>query len=234
MVVTIFVNPTQFGPNEDLDAYPRDVQRDCDLLAAEGVDIVFLPEVDEIYPPGFATYVQVQGPITQVLCGKSRPGHFRGVTTVVSKLFHMVAPDRAYFGQKDAQQVAVISRMAKDLDFDLRIVVCPIVREIDGLAMSSRNVNLSPRHRADAVVLSKSIDEARQMIADGERNASVVARQIEARIGAVQDAGIDYVSVVDADTLADLETLEGEILIALAVKFDRTRLIDNARISVSI
>jgi pantoate--beta-alanine ligase len=232
VVASVFVNPTQFGPNEDLDAYPRNAQGDTQLMAGENVDIAFFPEAKEIYPRGFTTCVTVEGPITQVLCGKSRPTHFRGVTTVVTKLFHIVAPDRAYFGQKDAQQVAVIQQMVKDLDFDLQIVVCPIVREADGLAMSSRNTYLSPRHRADAVVLFKSLNEAQQMIDGGERRAAAVIRKMETCIGTVQDAVIDYIAIIDARTLVDLETMEGEILIALAVKFGKTRLIDNVRITV--
>ena len=231
VVVSIFVNPTQFGPNEDLDAYPRDAERDTALMLSEDVDIAFFPPAEEIYPRGFTTYVTVEGPMTHVLCAKSRPTHFRGVTTVVAKLFHLVTPDKAYFGQKDAQQVAVIQQMVKDLDFDLQVVVCPIKREADGLAMSSRNTYLSPRQRSDAVVLFQSLAEARQMIASGERSASAVARSIEKRIKPVQDAVIDYISVVDAETLADLERLEGKILIALAVKFGKTRLIDNISIN---
>jgi len=232
VVVSIFVNPTQFGPNEDLDAYPRDAERDTELLLSENVDIAFFPLAEEIYPRGFTTYVTVEGPMTQVLCAKSRPTHFRGVTTIVAKLFHLVSPDKAYFGQKDAQQVAVIQQMVKDLDFDLQVVACPIKRETDGLAMSSRNTYLSARQRADAVVLFQSLTEAQQMIAGGERSASAVVRSIETRIKPVQDAIIDYISVVDAKTLADMERLEGEILIALAVKFGKTRLIDNIRITI--
>ncbi len=232
VVVSIFVNPTQFGPNEDLDAYPRDARRDTELMQSVSVDIAFFPTVEAIYPHGFSTCVEVEGPMTQVLCGRSRPTHFRGVTTIVTKLFHLVTPDKAYFGQKDAQQVAVIQQMVRDLDFDLQVVVCPIEREADGLAMSSRNTYLSSRHRSEAVVLSQSLAEAQHMIEGGERQASAIIRRIREKIEAVQDAVIDYVSVVDADTLADLQTLEGEILIALAVKFDKTRLIDNIRITV--
>ena len=191
-----------------------------------------MPEVEEIYPPGFTTYVEVTGPITRVLCGKSRPTHFRGVTTVVSKLFHLVAPDRAYFGEKDAQQVAVIRQMVRDLNFDLQVVACPIIRESDGLAMSSRNAYLSEQHRTDAVVLSKSLTEAREVISSGERRAAAVIDGIRNRIEAVPDAIIDYISVVDAEKLTDLEELHGKILIAIAVKFDRTRLIDNIRIEL--
>jgi len=231
VVVSIFVNPTQFGPNEDLDTYPRDADRDTELMRSENVDIAFFPPVEEIYPRGFTTFVAVEGPMTQVLCATSRPTHFRGVTTIVAKLFNLVKPDKAYFGQKDAQQVVVIQQMVKDLDFDLQVVVCPIKREADGLAMSSRNTYLSPRHRADAAVLFQSLAEAQQMIAGGERSASAVVRSIATKIGAAaQDAIIDYIAVVDAETLADLETLQGDILIALAVKFGKTRLIDNIRI----
>ena len=232
VVVSVFVNPTQFAPHEDLEAYPRDTQRDSDLMAAEDVDIAFFPAVEEIYPRGFGTFVTVEGTITQVLCAKSRPTHFRGVTTVVSKLFHLVAPDRAYFGQKDAQQVAVIQKMVEDLDFGLEIVVCPIVREADGLAMSSRNANLSSRHRADAVVLYRSLREAGRMIAGSERDPAVIIRRMEQCIREVRDAEIDYVAAVDAHTLVDMETLRGEILIAVAVKFGATRLIDNLCLTV--
>lgn len=234
VVVSIFVNPTQFGPNEDLAAYPRDPRRDTALMQSAGVDIAFFPEAEEIYPQGFKTYVEVQGPITQVLCGKSRPTHFRGVATVVTKLFHLVAPDRAYFGQKDAQQVAVIRQMVRDLDFDLQVVVCPIQREADGLAMSSRNTYLSLQQRADAVILYRSLCEAaRQIQEGGQRSASAVVEVIKNRIADVPDAVIDYVAVVKADDLSALEILEGEILIALAVKFGQTRLIDNLQMNLS-
>lgn len=232
VVVSIFVNPTQFGPDEDLDTYPRDIERDTALMIDAKVDLVFLPGADQLYPQGYATYVEVQGAMTQTLCGCSRPGHFRGVTTIVSKLFNLAAPHRAYFGQKDAQQVAVIEQMAKDLDFDIEIVACPIVREADGLALSSRNAYLSPRHRKDAVVLSASLFEAEKMVAGGERRAAAVIRHISARIGSVPDATIDYIAVVNAETLADLETLKGEVLIAVAVKLGGTRLIDNIRVTV--
>jgi len=232
VVVSIFVNPTQFGPDEDLDTYPRDIERDTALMIDAKVDLVFLPGADQLYPQGYATYVEVQGAMTQTLCGCSRPGHFRGVTTIVSKLFNLTAPHRAYFGQKDAQQVAVIEQMAKDLDFDIEIVACPIVREADGLALSSRNAYLSPRHRKDAVVLSASLFEAEKMVAGGERRAAAVIRHISARIGSVPDATIDYIAVVNAETLADLKTLTGEVLIAVAVKLGGTRLIDNIRVTV--
>lgn len=232
VVVSIFVNPTQFGPNEDLDAYPRDAARDKALMAGENVDLAYFPNVEQLYPEGYTTYVNVEGPMAQVLCGRSRPVHFRGVTTIVTKLFHLVSPDRAYFGQKDAQQVAIIQQMVKDLDFDLEVVVCPIVRETDGLAMSSRNTYLSPQHRADAVVLSQSLFKARDMISKGERQAETLLQQIEANILAVPGAVIDYIAIVDAQTLSDVSWLDGEILIALAVKLGGTRLIDNIRIRV--
>jgi pantoate--beta-alanine ligase len=234
VVVSIFVNPTQFGPNEDLAAYPRDTRRDTALMQSVDVDIAFFPEAEEIYPRGFKTFVEVQGPITQVLCGKSRPTHFRGVTTVLAKLFNLVTPDRAYFGQKDAQQVAVIRQMVRDMDFDLQVVACPIQREADGLAMSSRNTYLSPRQRTEAVILHHCLRDAdRQIREEGQRDAKAVVKSIEKRIGAVQDAVIDYVEVVRADDLTPLSTLEGEILIALAVKFGKTRLIDNLQLKVS-
>jgi pantoate--beta-alanine ligase len=232
VVVSIFVNPTQFGPDEDLETYPRNIQRDTALMIDEKVDLVFLPGADQLYPEGYATYVEVQGPMTQTLCGRSRPGHFRGVTTIVSKLFLLATPHRVYFGQKDAQQVAVIQQMAKDLDFDTQIVACPTVREADGLALSSRNAYLSPQHRKDAVVLSASLFEAGKMVAGGEHRSSAVIQHISERIRAVTGAIIDYIAVVNAETLADLETLRGEVLIAAAVKLGGTRLIDNIRIEV--
>ncbi len=232
VVATVFVNPTQFGPNEDFDAYPRDVRRDIDLMQAEHVDIAFIPEAADLYPDGYATYIEVQGPVTQTLCGASRPGHFKGVTTIVAKLFHLTAPHRAYFGQKDAQQVAVIRQMARDLDFDLEVVACPTVREHDGLAMSSRNSNLTESQRADAVVISQALFEARDMIAAGETQAGKVIDHIRTRIEAVKQADIDYLSVVDLNTLKDLEVLDGSVLIAVAVQFGNTRLIDNLAIDM--
>ena len=233
VVASIFVNPAQFGPNEDLAAYPRDAQRDTALMQSVDVDVAFFPEAEEIYPQGFKSYVEVQGPITQVLCGKSRPTHFRGVTTVVAKLFHLVAPDKAYFGQKDAQQAVVIRQMVRDLDFDLQVVVCPIQREADGLAMSSRNSYLSPQQRDDAVILYRSLREAaRRLQEGGRRSAKAVVQSIKKLIGTVPYAVIDYVEVVKADDLTALETLDGEILIALAVKFGNTRLIDNLQVDL--
>lgn len=232
VVATVFVNPTQFGSNDDLDAYPRNAQRDIDLMQAENVDIAFMPEADDLYPNGYATYVEVQGPMTQTLCGASRPGHFKGVTTIVAKLFHLTAPHRAYFGQKDAQQVAVIRQMVRDLNFDLEVVACPTVREPDGLAMSSRNSYLSESQRADAVVISQALFEARDRIAAGQTQAGKVIDHIRARIESVEQADIDYLAVVDVNTLNELEVLDGSVLIAVAVKFGNTRLIDNLEVDV--
>lgn len=232
VVVSVFVNPTQFGPNEDLAAYPRDTERDTTMMRATGTDIAFFPTAEALYPQGYATYVQVEGPMTQTLCGRSRPTHFRGVTTIVAKLFHLAQPQRAYFGQKDAQQVAVIEQMVRDLNFNLQIVVCPIVREPDGLAMSSRNIYLTPSQRKDACVISQALFEARDKVTAGERRAAVISDLIRTRMDAVQDAQIDYISVVDAHALSDLEMLSGEVLIAVAVKLGPTRLIDNLRITV--
>ncbi len=232
VVVSIFVNPTQFAPHEDLDTYPRDEKRDLELVQAEKADIVFFPTAEALYPNGYTTYVHVEGLMSQTLCGGSRPIFFRGVATVVTKLFHMVDPDRAYFGQKDGQQVAVIKQMVKDLDFDLQIVVCPTLREADGLAMSSRNAYLSPKERSQACILSQALFDAQTMIENGERQASKITQHIKARIASVPSAVIDYVSVVDARTLVNLETLNGEVMIATAVKLGHTRLIDNIRVEV--
>jgi len=232
VVVSVFVNPTQFGPNEDLDAYPRDAERDLNLLRDGGTDIAFFPAVDELYPPGFTTYVTVEGPMTQTLCGGSRPTHFRGVATVVSKLFNMVGPDRAYFGQKDAQQVAVIEQMVRDLNFDIEIVPCPTVREPDGLAMSSRNTYLSQMHRAQAPLISQALFGAWDLVEKGERHSAVVVDYLKTNIQRIDGAEIDYVSIADSRSLSDLDILKGDVLIAVAVKLGRTRLIDNIRIRV--
>jgi len=229
--MSIFVNPTQFGPNEDFDRYPRDLERDLKLAEAAGVDVVFAPSVKEMYPDGYKTYVNVEG-ITEVLCGKSRPGHFRGVTTIVTKLFNIVEPHRAYFGQKDAQQVAVIKKMVKDLNMNVEIITCPIVREEDGLAMSSRNVYLSPEERKSAVILSKSLMEAEELIKKGETDAKKIRKYIIDRIQTEKNAVIDYVEVVNADTLENVDEIKGRVLVALAVKFGSTRLIDNVIVEV--
>ena len=230
-VMSIFVNPAQFGPSEDFSRYPRDMERDSKMAEYAGVDVIFAPAVDEIYPSGYKTYVDVED-ITGILCGKSRPGHFKGVTTVVNKLFNLVEPDRAYFGQKDAQQAIVIGKMVKDLNLNLEIVVCPIIREKDGLAMSSRNVYLSREERESALVLSRSLAEAAEMVRKGERDPLKVIGYLKDRIGAQQAADIDYVELVDAGNLDEVRRIEGKVLIALAVRFGRTRLIDNVVMEV--
>jgi len=231
IIMSIFVNPTQFGKNEDFDKYPRDLERDAALAEKAGVDVIFYPEIEEMYPEGYKTYVNVED-ITEILCGKSRPGHFRGVTTVVSKLFNIVKPHRAYFGQKDAQQVAVIKKMVKDLNFDIEIVTCPIVREEDGLAMSSRNVYLDEQQRKSALILSKSLFEAQKQILDGEHDKQKVLDSIIKMLHTEECAEIDYVEIVNADTLEDIEEIKGKVLIALAVKIGTTRLIDNIVVEV--
>ncbi len=226
-VVSIFVNPTQFGPNEDFTRYPRDVERDASLCATVPVDLIFHPGVDEVYPQPFRTTVKVTG-LTETLCGASRPGHFDGVATVVTKLFNIVQPDAAYFGQKDAQQVAVIQRMVRDLNMDLTIVPVPIVREPDGLAMSSRNTYLSAAERRAALVLSQTLAMARDRVAAGERDMQTLVKAMRSMISAEPLADIDYVEIVDSTTLQPVVRLEQRaVLAALAVRFGRTRLIDN-------
>lgn len=226
VVTSIFVNPTQFAPNEDLERYPRDERRDLALLEEEGVDAVFAPEVGEMYPEGFETYVSVER-ATQRLEGASRPTHFRGVTTVVLKLFNIVQPRRAYFGQKDAQQLAVIRRMVRDLNAPVEIVGMPIVREPDGLAMSSRNVYLSPEERRAALALSRALRQAEELFAAGERDAGIIRSAVESTIGAEPLAAIDYVSVADTETLEELTAVERPALVSVAARFGGTRLIDN-------
>ncbi len=225
-VVSIFVNPAQFGPTEDFKTYPRDIVHDAALLEKEGVDILFLPEAGEMYPPGYGTYVEVCG-LQDRLCGASRPGHFRGVCTVVLKLFEIVRPDIAYFGRKDAQQAIILTRMARDLDLDIRIDVRPIVREPDGLAMSSRNAYLSPDERRAAPVLIRSLRAAETRISAGDRRAAAVVAGIREMIGREPLARIDFVEAVGAADLAPVETLGDGTLIALAVFIGKTRLIDN-------
>lgn len=233
VVVSIFVNPIQFGPNEDLANYPRDFDRDRQLLEAEGADLLFAPTVEGMYPHGSLTFVEVEGNLTKGLCGASRPGHFRGVTTVVSKLFNIVLPHRAYFGQKDAQQLAVIQRMVADLNFDLEIVPMPIVREPDGLAMSSRNRYLNPDERRSATALYRSLQLAKGLIENGARDAARIIAAMRNLIGQEKPARIDYVEIVDANKFEPIEPVHGEILIALAVFMGGTRLIDNVRMGVS-
>lgn len=226
VVVSVFVNPTQFGVGEDLESYPRDLDRDAKLSEEAGADVLFHPSVEEMYPEHYLTSVEVQK-ITNVLCGITRPTHFKGVTTVVNKLFNIVEADRAYFGQKDAQQVAVIKKMVADLNMNVEVIACPIVREQDGLAMSSRNTYLSPEQRKAALVLSKSLFAARGKIDTGCKDAFEIRAFIVDMIENEPLAAIDYVEIVDAKTLEKAETIKGSILIAMAVKFGKTRLIDN-------
>lgn len=226
VAVSIFVNPAQFGPNEDLARYPRDEARDLAMLAEDGVDAVFAPGAGEMYGAGHSTWVTVQG-LTDRLEGASRPTHFRGVTTVVLKLLNIAAPDRAYFGQKDAQQLAVIRRMVRDLDVPVDIVAMPIVREPDGLAMSSRNVYLAAAERAAATVLSRSLALAGRLYAAGQRDTAVVRDAMRALIEAESLAQVDYISIADVDTLAELDRIDEVALVSLAVRFGATRLIDN-------
>jgi pantoate--beta-alanine ligase len=227
VVVSIFVNPTQFGPKEDLSAYPRDLPRDLQLLEKEGADLVWSPPVDEMYPPGFQTWVTVEE-VTQPLEGSMRPGHFRGVATVVAKLFNAVQPDKAYFGQKDAQQAVVIRQMARDLNFNLEVVICPIVREPDGLAMSSRNTYLNPEERRAATVLNRALSAARQAFDAGELDAACLRQVMSDVIQAEPLARLQYVSCADPLTLAEIEgPVKGKALLSMAVYVGKTRLIDN-------
>lgn len=228
VVASVFVNPTQFGPGEDLEAYPRDFERDCQLLEAHGCDLVFHPEVDEMYPVGgTATYVELLNDMPKQLCGVTRPIHFRGVCTVVSKLFNLVNPDKAFFGQKDAQQLSIIRRMVRDMSYGIEIVGCPIVRDEDGLAKSSRNTYLSAEEREAALVLSRAVRLGEKLIAEGERDVTRLIDAMKAEIQTTPLARIDYVSAVNLDTLEALDRLEGTVLVAMAVYIGRTRLIDN-------
>ena len=226
VVVSDFVNPTQFGPGEDLASYPRDIEADARLCEAAGAHLVFHPAPEDMYAPDFCTWVDMRS-LSETLCGRTRPIHFRGVCTVVSKLFHIVAPDRAYFGQKDAQQLAIIRRMVRDLNFDIEIVGCPIVREADGLAKSSRNTYLNPEERRAALVLSRAVFLGRDMMEKGEREASVVLSAMKACIEKEPLARIDYVDMVDASSMQPVARAEGPVLCAMAVYIGSTRLIDN-------
>ncbi|MBY0527939.1 MAG: pantoate--beta-alanine ligase [Gemmataceae bacterium] len=231
VVATIFINPTQFGPNEDFSKYPRTLEADLEICGRDGVDLVFHPDPSTIYPPDFRTYVEVTQ-LQDFLCGASRPGHFRGVATVVLKLFNIVQPDVAYFGQKDAQQVRIIQQLAADLDVPVKIRVGAIVREPDGLALSSRNRYLDPSQRRQALALIETLREAQRRIEAGERDGRSIQRTMQARIETTPDAVLDYAAVVDANSLQPLERLHGEVLLALAVKFGGTRLIDNLLVTV--
>lgn len=227
VVASDFVNPTQFGPNEDLEAYPRDFDRDCALLEEHGCAMVFHPAVEEMYAPGAATYVEILSDMPKQLCGKTRPIHFRGVCTVVSKLFNIVTPDKAFFGQKDAQQLAIIRQMVRDLSYGIEIVGCPIVREADGLAKSSRNTYLSQAERQAALVLSESVFLGQKMVAEGETDANKIVAAMTEHIQAQPLAKIDYVSAVDGVTMEPVDRIAGTVLVAMAVYIGKTRLIDN-------
>lgn len=227
VVASDFVNPTQFGPNEDLEAYPRDFDRDCALLEEHGCAMVFHPAVEEMYAPGAATYVEILSDMPKQLCGKTRPIHFRGVCTVVSKLFNIVTPDMAFFGQKDAQQLAIIRQMVRDLSYGIEIVGCPIVREADGLAKSSRNTYLSEAERQAALVLSESVFLGQKMVAEGETDANKIVAAMTEHIQAQPLAKIDYVSAVDGVTMDPVDQIAGTVLVAMAVYIGKTRLIDN-------
>ncbi|MFA6141736.1 MAG: pantoate--beta-alanine ligase [Candidatus Omnitrophota bacterium] len=226
VVVSIFVNPIQFSPSEDLEKYPRDLKRDEELARSAGVDIIFCPSAKDMYPDGYVTYVNVED-LTDTMCGVSRPGHFKGVLTVVAKLFGIVKPDMAYFGQKDAQQAVVVKKMADDLNMGIEVKVLPIVREKDGLAMSSRNIYLSADDRRDAVVLYRSLQDAESAVRKGERDPKKIIKMMSDMISHVPTSKIDYISIVDTKNLKDVDRIDGEVLIALAVFIGKTRLIDN-------
>ena len=226
VATSIFVNPTQFGPNEDFSKYPRAFERDRELFAKEGVELLFAPAVEEMYPAGAVTYVTVEG-MSERLCGKSRPGHFRGVTTVVSKLFNIVEPDIAFFGQKDAAQVAIIRRMVRDLDIPVEIAVCPIVREADGLAMSSRNTYLDLQQRKAALVLYRSLQKVKREFESGESNAAKLAEQGRKLFAQEPSVRLDYLEIVAPDNLEALDNIESSALVAVAAFLGATRLIDN-------
>ncbi|MBK6791884.1 MAG: pantoate--beta-alanine ligase [Anaerolineales bacterium] len=226
VIVTIFVNPTQFGANEDLSKYPRDLERDLSLLRPLGVDLVWMPTAEVMYPSGYQTWVEVDA-LTSPLEGAMRPGHFRGVTTVVAKLFNATQPTKAYFGQKDAQQAAVIRRMVTDLNFPLEMVICPTTREADGLAMSSRNKYLNEAERKAATVLFRSLSAAKALYEGGERNAETLREKMKAVLATEPLAQIQYVSCADYDSLAELEIITGKALLSMAVFMGKTRLIDN-------
>jgi len=227
VIMSNFVNPLQFGPKEDFATYPRDLDRDNKLAESAGVDYVFAPTTEEMYPQGYDTYVEVKGPITEKMCGKSRPGHFKGVTTVVLKLFLITQPDRAYFGQKDAQQAIVIRKMVTDLNVPVKIITCPIIREEDGLALSSRNTYLSSEERLQALALPRALSAGRDMIMKGETDPQKVRLHIKQILESSPGIRVDYVEVVDGDDLSDLSVIKGKVLLAAAVYVGKTRLIDN-------
>lgn len=230
VVASVFVNPTQFAPGEDLASYPRDFERDCEILEKQGCSMVFHPSVDEMYPDGNGktdTYIEILNDMPKQLCGRTRPNHFRGVCTVVGKLFNIVLPDKAYFGEKDAQQLAIIRRMVRDLSYGIEIVGCPIVREPDGLAKSSRNIHLKPDERKAAVALYRSLKIAEEMASDGEKSSKTITDAVRAEIEKEPLAEVEYVSAVDSLSMEPVETVGKGTLIAIAVRIGQTRLIDN-------
>jgi len=227
VVVSLFVNPTQFGPGEDYEVYPRDFDRDASMAQTERVDLLFAPSVVEMYPPGDATSVEVTGDLTARLCGAYRPGHFRGVTTVVAKLFNIVQPDRAYFGEKDYQQLLVVRRMAQDLRLPVDIIAVPIVREPDGLAMSSRNTRLNAQERQAATVLHRALEKGREVHRNGTRDADAILAQVRSMIAEERSVKVQYAELSDAESLAPIERVEGRAVLALAAYVGGTRLIDN-------
>ena len=227
VVVSDFVNPTQFGPGEDLETYPRDFDHDCRLLEEHGASMVFHPSVAEMYPGNAATFVEILNDMPKQLCGKTRPIHFRGVCTVVSKLFNIVLPDKAFFGQKDAQQLSIIRKMVRDMSYGIEIVGCPIVREADGLAKSSRNTYLNPEENKAALILSRAVRLGQKMVEEGEKDTGKIVEAMKAEIGTEPLAVIDYVDAVDMDTLEKTERVQGTVLVAMAVYIGKTRLIDN-------
>lgn len=231
VVVSIFVNPTQFGPNEDYDAYPRTWQSDIDACQKMGVDVVFRPPVAEMYPQDWGTWVSVDK-ITEKLCGQTRPGHFRGVATVVMKLFNIVQPDKAFFGQKDAQQVVVLMKMVRDLNMNVEITVVPIVRDSDGLAKSSRNIYLTPEQRAAASVLNRSLLFAREIVIQGQRECRLICSEVQNRIVEEPLASVEYVAMYSFPELQEITQVSGKVLLAVAVRFGATRLIDNIILEV--
>jgi pantoate--beta-alanine ligase len=226
VVVSIFINPLQFGPGEDLARYPRNLSRDKKLLRNFEIDVLFLPDAQDLYPKGFGTGIEVEG-LSSIMCGKARPGHFRGVATVVAKLFNIVSPDYAFFGEKDFQQQVIIKRMVQDLDFPLEIITLPTVREFDGLAMSSRNKYLSPRERKAAAILHQALSYAKKDIKSGERNAHKVLLALRNLIRTQPLIKLEYAVMVDPETLAEVKKVKGRVLIALAARVGKARLIDN-------
>jgi len=231
LVMSIFVNPIQFGAGEDYEEYPRDLERDRELSLSDGCDLIFYPEVRDMYPEGYSTFVEVEG-LTETLCGASRPGHFRGVTTVVLKLFNLVSPHRAYFGQKDAQQALVLKKMVEDLNVDVDLIIKPTVREPDCLAMSSRNKYLTPEQRKEAPLIYRGLEEARKLFREGERDAEQLKHKVKEIISGSEEALIDYVEIVETRGLQPVKEVRQECLLAAAVKFGSTRLIDNVMLEV--